>query len=60
MCNGLSIKEDLPKVDIHVECDCGEELDIDLHGWSLSVYGGLVFKCPSCESEIKTYMVESV
>ena len=54
----LSVNIDQSKADIHVECECGEELDIDLKGWSMLVKGGLVFKCPSCPSEISTYNVE--
>lgn len=35
-----------PTVDIHVLCECGKTLEIDLDGWVINVEGTLNFKCP--------------
>ena len=51
----IGISKNLPKIDIHVKCDCGEELKINLNGWRLVVVGGLIFECLNCHSKIKTY-----
>ena len=44
--DNTSIEDVGPTVDIHVLCECGKTLEIDLDGWVINVEGTLNFKCP--------------
>lgn len=48
------IGDDISTIDIHVVCECGEELKIDLKGWNMEVRGRITFICPSCEGIVNT------
>jgi hypothetical protein len=47
-------KIEIPTNDIHVYCDCGENLELKLNGWQLNIVGIFQFKCPKCSKVITT------
>ena len=54
MCkDSIAIGNISPVADIHVLCDCGRTLQVDLDGWVLVIEGRMTFKCP-CGEEICT------